>query len=121
MTEVPSGQGQPKRPVAGFDMPRPPKDGWARSLFERYDLGTNPSMAAIEPVACRLLGDPNPSTMLEGAELVLGRKISDGIPHKNDPLVVTGILSSDTAEERYGIALMVRTAEDVAAENANKK
>ena len=57
----------------GFEKPQEPKDAWVKDLYEKHNLGKTPSLAKIEPVALKLLG--NPTTSIEGAELVLGRRL----------------------------------------------
>ena len=94
----------PDLPQAGFNIPRPPKDGWVKQLFERHDLGETPSLADIEPVAQRLLGGIE--TMQEGAELVLGRRLSSDPKNKDDAVLQRGLMMMPSPKDRFGILVL---------------
>ena len=59
--------------VAGFDLPRPPRDQFAAELYKKHNLPAEPSMAQIEPIAIKLLA--NPLSVIEGTSLALGRRV----------------------------------------------
>lgn len=100
----------------GFTRPRNPKDGWARELNQKYDLPADASLEQVETVAKTLLA--NPLTMIEGAELVLGRRI-DAKEFANDdgesmlPLVA----QLRTGKDRFGALLMQSDVERRKAES----
>lgn len=90
---------------SGFQAPRLPKDNWAARLYQKYGLGENPSLKEIEPIATKLLG--NVSTAIEGAELMLGRRIDA----KETELLST-IYFGGSAENMFGLLLMECAIDD---------
>lgn len=53
--------------------PAPPKDEYVKALYLRYNLGPNPNLLQIEPVAIELFEDP--TTRIPATELILGRHL----------------------------------------------
>lgn len=102
--------------LAGFDLPQKPKDEWVKGLYEKRGLGVKPSLAQIEPIATMLLEDP--STAIEGAELILGRRVSGDITSEPDvlPLIATPNLSGS---DRFGLLLFQKEIEAMQTTDAS--
>ncbi len=95
--------------VSGFERPRQPMDEWTGRLYEKHGLGETPSLEKIEPVATELLS--NPLTAIEGAELVLGRRV-DGSPEKEPDVLPVIATPGFSGEERFGLLLMQKEIEE---------
>lgn len=92
----------------GFNRPRVPKDERTKKLYEKHELGPQPSLADLEPKATKLLSDP--LTMIEGAELVLGRSVASD--PKKEPFLTTVLFSRD-GPERFGVLLLQTAIEEM--------
>jgi hypothetical protein len=95
--------------VSGFERPRPPLDEWTGRLYEKHGLGESPSLEKIEPVATELLS--NPLTSIEGAELVLGRRV-DGSPDKEPEVLPLIMTPGFSGEDKFGLLLMQKQVEE---------
>jgi hypothetical protein len=84
--------------LAGFNRPQTPKDDYAATLYQKFGLGQTPSLEDMEPIATRLLDDP--TTIIEGMSLVLGRRV-DAREFTEDPELGVAMLmgSADQTEE----------------------
>jgi hypothetical protein len=92
--------------MASYNDPQPPKDSWAKRLYDQNGLNEKSSMADIEPKATELLSRPD--TALAGAELVLGRRI-DG--REQDIAMLYG-LPGASAEDRFALLLLQKSTEE---------
>ncbi len=98
--------------LARFELPQPPRDEWVARQYVKYGLGVDPSLERIEPVATELLA--NLSTVLIGAELVLGRRVDGDV--KKEPEVLPLLFARGlTGRERFGLLLMLRSIEEAIA------
>lgn len=98
-----------------FQRPQVPQDEWTARQYEKYGLGTTPSLEEIEPKATELLS--NPLTALAGAELVLGRRV-DGNPEKEPEVLPVVATPGFSGAERFGLLLMQKEIEDAIARKA---
>ena len=95
--------------VSGFERPRPPQDEWTGRLYEKHSLGESPSLEEIEPIAKELLSSP--LTAIEGAELVLGRRV-DGSPDKEPDVLPIVMTPGFSEKDRFGLLLMQKQIEE---------
>lgn len=93
---------------AGFQKPRVPQDEWTARLYEEYGLRPNPSLQEIEPIASRLLA--NPETFISGAELVLGRRVDA----KDQEVTFVGAIPGLDGRDRFTFLLFQRAIEKAA-------
>jgi len=90
---------------AGFNAPRSPQSDWVKKLYDKHNLPEAPSLEEVESVATDLLS--NPLTMVEGAELVLGRHINAEEIAINDGISLLPFIAKyTTGPERFAILLM---------------
>jgi hypothetical protein len=96
----------PNQPVLGFDQPITPDD-WVARQYEQHGLGPTPSLADVELIATRLLGDAR--TALAGLELVLGRRMDASSMATDEKLrpFLRVIMSGVSPEEKFGALLMM--------------
>ena len=73
------------------------------SLRQKHGLPINASLQEIETKATELLN--NPLTTIEGAELVMGRRVA-----ADDP-ILREIASKPSGNEKFGILLIFRAME----------
>lgn len=92
------------RENSGFNRLRDPKDGYARRLWEKHGLGVQTSFKMMEPVVQNLL--KNSSTALEGAEIMLGRRIDSTESQIGDILIAP-------PENRFGLLLIAAAIEEM--------
>lgn len=94
--------------IPGFELPRTTQDEYIQWQWVQYGLGTNPSMADIEPVFMNLFEE---GKKIEAAEIVLGRRVD------SNESFVSKVLVSKTPEEAFGLLLL----EVSFVESKNKK
>ena len=94
---------------AGFNKLRDPKSEYVQGLWEKHGLGAKTSFELMEPVVNKLLSDP--LTFLEGAEMVLRRRISSDEKTTQDIMKVLLCPPKD----RFGLMLLIATTEEIIA------
>lgn len=97
--------------LAGFNRPRKACDMW---LYEKHSLGRAPSLEMIETTATKLLGQPR--TVLEGAELVLGRRID---AREKDIMKIIG--SAGSPEDKFALLLLQKEIEKLKKRKSSGK
>lgn len=84
-----------------------PKDRHAEGLYRKYGLRHTATLSEIKPVAVRLLSHID--TAVEGAELLLGRKITDHEATELISAVMIGVGSGpETGEQKFQNLLRFR-------------
>jgi len=94
----------------GFEIPQPARSAYQAELFKRNQLPEAPSMEQIEPVAVKLL--ENIETLLEGIELILGRKL-DYNKNDIDGKLLMGLAIEPDVKKKFGILLLAKTVEEL--------
>jgi hypothetical protein len=81
---------------------------WFANLLKKYSLPKRASLEEIEKKATELLD--NPLTVISGAELVLGRRVSGN--REKEPIVLP-LLSRQglNGKDKFGLLLMERITE----------
>ena len=88
-----------KELLTGSAVAHTAKDDYALNLWRKHGLGDHPSIQKIEPVAKQLLN--NPATFLEGAAVVLGRRVD--AKEKN----ICALIFLSCADKKFGALLLV--------------
>jgi hypothetical protein len=100
--------------LGGFNKPQEVQDSWAAGLRSKHGLPTNASLKEVEAKATELL--ENPRTALDGAELVLGRRVDGNAekePHVLPVLYTPGLSGAD----KFGLLLMEKMTEEAIAKS----
>ncbi len=84
-------------------------DDYTKKLYEKYGFDENSTLEVIEPKAIELLNDVR--TCLDGAELVLGRRVDA----KEEEIMRILYIPLD-ANEKYGLLLLKKTVEQMPKE-----
>jgi hypothetical protein len=99
--------------LGGFNSPRPAQDSYIVREYEALGIGSEPSLEAIEPHAIEMLRQ---GKILEGIQLVLGRRI-DAKDTQTDPtLAGIYVLALQTPEEAFGALLLKVATDELASE-----
>lgn len=91
----------------GFNRPEPAPDILIHELRRKYGLPEPASLADTEPVALRLLEDPQ--TFLDAAELVLNRYVTSG---SEDKRVHALLRLNFKPRQVFGYLLLERSLDD---------
>lgn len=92
-----------KENQAGFQRPRQ-HEPHVQELLKRRGLPEDASLKQVEAVATSLLNDPH--TIIEGTELIMGRRVD-----ARDPLLKT--VFGVQAKDRFGALLLISSIEEM--------
>lgn len=97
-----------EKQLPGFQRPQVSQDNWVANIYQRYELGSTPSLEQIEPIATKLLADID--TAHTGAEMVLGRRVDSAIEKEPEVLEILATPGL-SGQERFLRLLLQKTIE----------
>ncbi len=89
---------------SGFSKPREITDERIQDLYESYGLPRNASLEQLEPIAIRLLSDPN--TLLTGINAVMGRSISAAELVSDEDRAILSTIFLQSGEVSFAVLLL---------------
>jgi hypothetical protein len=98
---------------ASFNKPRPAQDQYTQILYDRLEVGNNPSLEELEPHVIEMLAN---GTALEAMSLIFSREVDTEHVAADADLAGIVIIAPERPDLAFGILLVKLTTWELEAE-----